>query len=172
LKLVPFHPDGVGGLGFAPALITRPIIVTLLIGAIPTAGAFEVHRRAAITPLMGATVIIASACFAYLVPILFLRADIVAVKRATIVRLRGLQQAYYSKILQHPEIDVVTLREGNEAIEHFEKMCVKVQSISNCPHLKRVTAFMAIALAPSVVSVLLQVYDKINPLIHPAPKTP
>jgi hypothetical protein len=110
LKLVPFHPDGVGGLGFVPSLVTAPIIVTALFSSVSTAAAFEVHRAADITPMMGLAIVLITTVIAYLIPILFLRADIVALKRETIRRLRNLQQAYYSKIAESEMMDFETLK--------------------------------------------------------------
>ena len=167
LKLVPFHADGVSGLGFVPGLVTAPIIVTLLMGAIPTAAAFEVHRAADVTPLMGLAVLLGSTAVAYVVPISFLRTDIVALKTETLARLRLLQQTYYSEIVEDQNIDVDTLRNGNEALEYFEKIYAKVESISNYPHLRRVLKYVGIAATPTFLSLALKVGEKRIPLVTP-----
>jgi hypothetical protein len=167
LKLIPFHPDGVGGLGFMPALVTTPIIVTLLLGSISTAAAFEVHRAADVTPLMGLTIIIVSTGIGYIVPILFLRSDIVAMKRLTIKKLRLLQQAYYTKIIDGRDLDFETVRNGNEAHDYFEKVCTNVQSISNYPHLRRLLRYIGLALTPSIISLVIKLYNDLVPIIGP-----
>jgi hypothetical protein len=171
LKLIPFHPDGFGGLGFMPSLVTIPIIVTLLMSSASTAAAFEVHRAADVTPLMGLAVVIISVGVAYIVPILFLRADITSMKRETIEKLRLLQQSYYSKIIDDQNLDFEKLSKGNEALDYFEKVCGKIQSISNYPHLGRLLRYAGLSLIPSVISVILKVYD-IAPIIGPILKKP
>jgi hypothetical protein len=168
-NLDPFHPDGVGGLGFVPGLITTPIIVAVLMISLPTAAAFEVHRATDVTPLIGLTIMVAWTGIAYVVPILYLRSDIVATKRATIRKLRQLQQACYSEIIKDKKLDYEKVREGNEALEYFEKICSKVSSISNYPHLKRLIGYLGLALTPSVISFTI---NYIVPLIGPLLKKP
>lgn len=173
LKLTPFHSDGVGGLGFVPGLVTTPIIVTMLIGAAPTLAAFEVHRALDVTPLMGVSVLALWTAVAYVVPILFLRSDIVAFKRNTITKLRHQQQEYYSKITESQELDVEKLKKGYEAFDYFEKVCERVKSISNYPHLKRLLKFLGLALTPSIISVALKLYEALSAFIAlPVSKTP
>lgn len=172
LKLILFHPDGVGGLGFVPSLVTTPIIVTLLVASISTAAAFEVHRAVDVTPLMGLTIIIISTAIAYIVPALFLRSDIVALKREMIGRLRLLQQTYYSKIIDGQDTDFETLRKGNEALDYFEKVCTRVQAISSYPHLKRLLRYIGLALTPSIISLALKFYENVVPIIGPVLKKP
>jgi hypothetical protein len=172
LKLITFHPDGVGGLGFVPSLVTTPIIVTLLMSSIPTAAAFEVHRAADVTPLMALTIIILSTVIAYIIPILFLRSDIVVLKRETIRRLRLLQQTYYSKIIDGQDLDFEALKRGNEALDYFEKVCTRVQSISNYPHLKLLLRYIGLALTPSIISLVLTLYNDAISIIAPLLKKP
>jgi hypothetical protein len=172
LTLQPFHPDGAGGLGFVPGLVTTPIIVTALTAALPVAGAFEVHRAADITPIMGVTIVVAGALIAYVVPILYLRTDIVALKREAVEKLRLLQQSYYSQIAARKEVEFETLRRGNEALDYFDKICARVQSISNYPHLTRLLKYIGLALTPSVASLILKLYETFGPLIIPLLRRP
>jgi hypothetical protein len=171
LKLIPFHPDGFGGLGFMPGLVTTPIIVTLLMSSVSTAAAFEVHRAADVTPLMGLAVVVISVGIAYIVPILFLRADIISMKREAIKKLRLLQQSHYSKIIEDQNLDSEKLSNGNEALDYFEKVCSRIQSISNYPHLGRILRYAGLSLVPSIISLILKVYDVV-PLISPILKRP
>jgi hypothetical protein len=168
-KLDPFHPDGVGGLGFVPGLITTPIIVAVLMISLPTAAAFEVHRAADVTPLIGLTIMLAWTGIAYVVPILYLRADIVATKRATIKKLRQLQQACYFEIVKGNALDYEKVKDGNEALEYFEKVSNKVSSISNYPHLKRLIGYLGLALTPSAISFTV---NYIVPFIRPLLQKP
>lgn len=168
-KLDPFHPDGVGGLGFVPGLITTPIIVAVLMISLPTAAAFEVHRAADVTPLIGLTIMVAWTGIAYVVPILYLRSDIVATKRATIKKLRQLQQACYSEIVASNNLDYEKVKDGNDALEYFEKICDKVSSISNYPHLKRLIGYLGLALTPSAISFTV---NYIVPFIRPLLQKP
>lgn len=172
LKLTPFNSDGVGGLAFIPGLITTPIIVTMLIGAAPTLAAFEVHRALDITPLMGLSILVLWAGAAYIVPIIFLRSDIVAFKREMIARSRQQQQDYYSTITDSQELDVEKLRKGYEAFDYFEKVCERIQAISNYPHLRRLLKFFALALTPTIISLALKLYDGLAPIIAPVLKKP
>jgi len=166
LKLIAFHRDGVGGLGFVPGLVTRPIIVAILAGSIPTAAAFEVHRTTDVTPLMGLSILIASTCIAYLVPVLFLRADIVAVKLIMIGKIRSLQQTYYSRGVESNNFDIEALRNGNEALEYFEKVLAAAQSISHYPHLKRLLGYVGLALTPTALSLTLKLLEVTTPLLN------
>jgi len=164
LKLVPFHEDGVGGLGFLPGLITTPIIVTILIGSVSTAAAFEVHRAADVTPMIGLAIIVGGALLAYGLPILVLRADIVAVKHEMIGRIRTLQQEYYTRIIELRHLDPETLRNGKEAQDYFENICAVVRSISQYPHLKRLIGYVGLAMTPSIISFAIKVYEIAAPL--------
>lgn len=167
LKLEPFHPDGVGGLGFIPGLVTTPIILTVLVGSLPTAAAFEVHRAVSITPVLGLTILVLWTVLAYIVPTLFLRSDIVAMKRETIGKLRLLEQAYYSRIVDNEDVNFGALRKGNEAVEYFDKICLKIQSIPDYPHLKRVLRYIGLALTPSLISLGLKFYEYVLPIMSP-----
>ncbi len=159
LKLVPFHQDGIGGLGFVPGLVTTPIIVTVLVGGITTAAAFEVHRTAAVTPMIGLIINIGGAVLAYGLPIFALRSDIVAVKREMIGRIKTLQQEYYTKIIEQRHLDPKTVHNGKEAQDYFEKVCTVVESISHFPHLKRIVGFVGFAMTPSFISLGFKVYE-------------
>ena len=172
LALVLFHADGVGGLGFVPGLVTTPIIVTLLMGAVPTAAAFEVHRALDITPLVGLTIIVLSVCIAYIIPILFLRSDIIAMKRQMIAKLRVLQQAYYLRIIEDRELNFETLRNGNEAFSYFDKVRTAVQSISDYPHLKRIIGCIGLALTPSVMTLAVKLCEDLIPVVRPILRRP
>lgn len=173
LKLLPFHPDGSGGLGFVPSLVTTPIVIVLLIASIPLAGAFEIHRALDVTPLLGLAIIVCTAIVAYLVPILYLRSDIVALKQDTIGRLRAERQAYYAKIMAQRELDSEALRRGNEALDYFEKVCGHVQRISNYPHLRRLLGYLGVAVTPAVLMLAFKLFDELRPFIdHPLLKTP
>jgi hypothetical protein len=172
LKLILFHPDGVGGLGFVPGLVTTPIVVTVLVSSISTAAAFEVHRAADVTPIMGLSVIVLATLIAYVIPIFILRTDILAMKRSTIEKLRLLQQAYYTKIVESEEIDFEKVRKGNEALDYFEKVCRRIQGISNFPHLKRVLGYLALAITPSIASLIIKSLQDVAPIIRPLLKKP
>jgi hypothetical protein len=172
LELLPFHSDGLGGLGFIPGLVSTPVIVTLIAGSIPVAAAFEVHRAADVTPLMGFAIIVISAGTAYIVPILVLRADIVAMMRTLIRRLRLLQQTYYARILEDHNARFETLHEGNEALDYFDRICTRVQAISNYPHLTRLLKFVGLALTPSAISLALKLFDDIRPILGGLIKQP
>jgi hypothetical protein len=167
LKLLPFHPDGVGGLGFLPQLVTRPLIVGVLLGLLPTVGAFQIHRAADVTPVMGLATLVVATGIAYFIPILSLRADIVAAKRAMIERLRWLQQAKFSQIVDRNNLDFETLRIGNESIEFFEKLCKAIRDISNYPHLKRLIGYITLAMSPVAASLIGKLYNQFGQVIHP-----
>lgn len=151
LRLFPFHPDGLGGFGFVANLISAPIILTLVVGAFITAGAFIIHRAANITPVIGLIILIVWAALTYIVPILFLRRDIVASKREIINKLRSLQQRSYSHTLDADKADFILIKNEKDALEYFDRVCSKVESISNYPHWKRLIGFIGLAATPSVL---------------------
>jgi hypothetical protein len=167
LKLLPFHPDGVGGLGFLPELVTRPLIVAVLFGTVPTAAAFYIHRAADVTPMIGLTTLVLATGIAYLVPILALRADIVAVKRVMVEKLRWLQQASFSQVFESQKLDFETLTSENESIDCFEKLCAAIKNISNYPHLKRLIGLVTLAMTPAVSALLGKLYEDFEPVIQP-----
>lgn len=166
LKLLPFHPDGVGGLGFVPELVTRPLIVAVLIGTVPMAAAFYVHRAADITPLMGLGILLLTAGIAYFVPILALRVDLMATKRAMVEKLRWLQQASFSEVFEKRKLDFEKLKAGNEGIEGLEKLCAAIKNISNYPHLKRLIGVATLTFTPFVITLLGKLYDDFGPVIQ------
>lgn len=165
LGLDPFHPDGAGGLGFVPPLVTTPIIVALLVAALPMAAALEVHRAMDVTPLIGLAILLGAVSTAYVAPTLVLRNEIVAMKRDLISQLRSRQQVHYARIINDPANEPSLLPEANEAVDYYEKVCSKVNSISNYPHLRRMLSYMGLALTPSVLSVVLKLYSGASPLI-------
>jgi hypothetical protein len=159
LELLPFHPDGVGGLGFVASIISAPIIGTLIVGSLSTAVAFLVHQAADVTPLIGLTILIIWAVVAYFVPILFLRTDIVALKKGALEKLRTLQQANYSRVTKSHGTDLDMLSKGKEALDYFDNVCEKIQSISNYPHLKRLIGWIGFAVTTSTISSALKLLD-------------
>jgi hypothetical protein len=169
LKLIPFHPDEVGGLGFVPGLVTTPVLITLLLVAPALAGAFEVHRALDITPVTGLLIVLASAILAYLVPMTTLRTDIVALKREALTRIRALQQEYYRSIVSGGTITAAAVTTGNEALEYFEKLSTQIRSIPNYPHLKRLVGVVSLATTPSVVSILIKLYPSLLAVLPSAP---
>jgi hypothetical protein len=167
LVLQPFHYDRVGGLGFIPGLVTTPIVVTLLIASVPLGAAFVVHRALDITPLMGAAIVVVGAALAYAIPIFRLRTDIIAMKRAVVEKMRQLQQNYYSRVVSDERIQIETLRQGNDALDYFEKICTKIEGISNYPHLVRLLKYIGLAMTPSFLSLAFKLYDKVSPILIP-----
>jgi hypothetical protein len=166
LRLQPFHPDGTGGFGFVPRLVTTPIAVTLMFAAIPVAGAIHVHRAADVTPVMGVILIVGGALIAYLLPIFYLRTDILAMKRDTLGRLRSLQQTY-ANVDPSSGFDFEALRRGSEALEYFDKVCARVTSISSYPHLPRMAKYIGLALTPTAASLAIKFYETLSPVIIP-----
>lgn len=171
LKLFPFHPDGVGGFGFVASLVSTPVIVTLMIGSIPTAAAFYVHRAADVTPLIGLGVLVGWALAAYLIPILFTRSDIVATKRETLEKLASYEEENYSRLIKGKVSDPAEWKTRMEALDCFDRVCVKVKSISNYPHLRRLLSYVSLAMTPSLVSIGIKLIP-IGPLIGRALKLP
>lgn len=167
LRLLPYHPDGVGGLGFLPELVTRPLVVAVILGTLPTAAAFEVHRAADVTPLMGLAVLLLATAVAYFVPILALRADIVATKETMVKKLRWMQQANFTRIFENKKLDPDAVKSSSETIEYFEKLCTAIDEVSNYPHLKRLIGVATLAMTPAVGSMLGKLYDSFSPVIQP-----
>jgi hypothetical protein len=167
LKLLPFHPDGVGGLGFLPGLVTRPLMVAVIFGTVPTAAAFYIHRTADVTPMMGLTTLVFATGIAYFVPILALRSDIVATKRVMIEKLRWLQQASFSQVFESRKPDFEMLKSGNESIDCFEKLCTAIKNISNYPHLRRLVGLVTLAMTPAASTLIGKLYLNLEPVIHP-----
>jgi hypothetical protein len=172
LRLIPFHADDVGGLGFVPSLVTTPIVVALLLASVAMAAAFVVHRGPDVTPLMGLSIVIGGAFLAYGIPITMLRSDLVALKHQSMRSVRQLQQEYYDRIVGARNIAVESVRDGNDALEYFEKLANRIRSISNYPHLKRFAGYVGIAIAPSVLSMALDLYEKAAPIIGPLMQKP
>ena len=156
LKLLPFHPDKVGGLNVVASLISKPIILTLVVGAGTTAGAFAVHRAMDVTPTGGLITLLGWALLTYLIPILVLRTDIVAMKRDLITRIRQTQQSKYSSVLEGTPVEFKVLEEEHEAFEYFDLVCSKIESISTVPHWKRLFAFIGLAATPSLITFVLK----------------
>lgn len=159
LELLPFHPDGVGGLGFVASIISAPIIAILIVGSLSTAVAFLVHRAPDVTPLIGFTILIIWAVAAYFVPILFLRSDIVALKKEALEKLRTLQQANHSRVTESHGTDLEMLSKGKEALDYFDNVCEKIQAISNYPHLKRLIGWIGFVVTTSTISTALKLLD-------------
>lgn len=158
LKLLPFHSDGLGGFGFIAGVVSKPITLTLLIGALTTTGAFIIHRAANITPVVGLLILLVWAFLTYIIPILFLRTDIVAFKREMVKKLRSVQQRSYSSLFETDSSEYRLIRKEKDALEYFDLVCARVQSISNYPHWKRLIGFVGLAVTPSVFSLLFNTF--------------
>jgi len=172
LKLNPFCPDGVGGLGFIPPLVTSPILMALVMCSVALAGAFEVHRKLDVTPSIGLAVLLGLSLGAYFVPTMYLRRDIVALKRTTFEKLLELQQEQYARIVDGLDTDTETLSRANEALDYFEKVRERVEKIPTLPHLKRVLNVVGIAITPSALSICVSIYDRLNPILLHLPQKP
>lgn len=166
LLLMPFHPDGAGGLGFLPNLVTKPLVVGVLIGILPTLAALQVHRKLDVTPTMGLGLLLLAITIGYLVPILSLRKDIVATKRMMIHRLRWLQQSTYASALESEQPDLTALRTASESIDNIDNLVNAINSVSNFPHLKRLVAMFALALSPTAISTMAALYERFEPTIR------
>lgn len=167
LKLLPFHPDGLGGFGFVPGLVTTPIMVTALMASIPTAAVFEIHRALDVTPLIGLSVIVVAIVIAYIIPLAVLRRDIIAIKSQITHRLGVLQQSYYTLLTVTEDPDFETLKRSNEALDYFEKIRARIKAISNYPHFGRLVGYIGIVLTPSVLSITFKVFSDLLPFIRP-----
>lgn len=167
LKLLPFHPDGVGGLGFFPRLVTRPLVIAVILGTMPTAAAFYIHRAADVTPLMGLSTLVLATFAAYFVPILALRSDIIETKRVMVEKLRRLQQASFAQVFESRTLNFEILKSGNESIDYFEKLCVAIENVSNYPHLIRLFGLVTLAMTPAVSALIGKLYLGLEPVIHP-----
>jgi hypothetical protein len=155
LRLLPFHPDRSGGLSFVAGLISKPIILTLLVGGGTTAGALLVHRAVNLTPAFGIGLLLTWAILAYIVPILFLRMDIVSMKRELIKKIRRAQQIRYLKVLDGQPLESRVLEDENEALEYFDRVCNRIDGISSFPHWKRLFGSLSLALTPSLITFVL-----------------
>ena len=116
---------------------------------------------------MGLATLILTTGIAYFVPILSLRADIVAAKQAILERLRWLQQERFSQIVDRDSLDFETLRIGNESIDFVEKLCKAIRGISNYPHLKRLIGYVTLAMSPLAAPLIGKVYHELERIIHP-----
>src|SRR5262249_45206375 len=137
LELLPFHDDAAGGLGFVASIVSGPVIVSLLAVSIPAAAALQVHRRLDVTPLIGLGSLLGFALVAYFFPILRLRTDIRALKKALLRRLRARQELQYKSIISSKRLDDSSVTHANDALVYFDSVCARVQSIPNFPHWSR-----------------------------------
>ena len=139
----------------------------LLSAALPMAAAFDVHRALDTTPLIGLSVILAAILSAYVFPMLFLRADIRAMKIALIRQLRMAEQSYYEKVLENNPPNEESLNAAKTATEYFDRVCTRVEAISAFPHFRQVIAIAGISLTPSAISLIFKISGQIGPFIRP-----
>lgn len=172
LKLRPFSADGVGGLGFIPPLVSTPVIVVLLMCSVAVAATIEVHRRFDVTPVIGLIVLFGLSFGAYVLPTLYLRSEILALKKVTLDKLWSLQEDQYVQIVDGNSADAECIARASGAIEYFEKVRRKVDSIPTYPHLRRVLNAMGIALTPSLLSFCFALYDRLSPILFHLPRRP
>lgn len=167
IELAPFHPDGVGGFGFVSTLVSTPILVSAAMSSVALGATLVVHRAPDVTPLIGFGMIVFAIAISYLIPIAFLRTDIAALKRAALRKIREKQDGYYRGLLTTPSADVESVRLRTEAVDDFEHLAARIQSISNYPHLKRLVGYTGLALAPSLISATYKLYSDFSPIILP-----
>ena len=153
MKLLPFHSDKVGGFGFFPILVTRPIFPSVVVVAIPNVSAFFVHREADITPLMGAALIITVFLVLYFAPILMLRSDLATLKRRTLDQMREIQQKNFETFTRGTQMDISQLHQANESLQYFEAISSEIRTMSNYPHLRRLLGLLAVVYSPAFVAI-------------------
>ena len=105
------------------------------------------------TPAMGLAILLGSALGAYIVPIVFLRREIVELKRTTLKRLWNLQENQYAQIAHGAEAHPTVFARANEALEYFDKARRRVDDIPNYPHISRILKTLGIAITPSLISI-------------------
>jgi len=171
LKLSPFHPDGVGGLGFVASLISTPVIITVVVGSLTTAVVFFAHHGVAATPVMALSLLVGWIIVAYFLPIFFLRSNILAMKKEMLEQLRGLQQENYAQITKDHGRDLEMLGKGKEALDYFDKVCTNIQAIPNYPHLNRLLRLFTLSMIPSAIQIAIKLYQNAGPLLSPLLKT-
>lgn len=171
LKLLPYHCDGAGGLGFFPFLVTRPLIVGAFFGSISLASAFYVHQAVDVTPVMGFIILIAIVFVAYAIPIVALRKEIILTKQSMIERLRLSQQTAFSDIYDRLSPDLMSLKETDETIKCLDNFCQSINLITNYPHLKRFITWLTFATMPAVYSLLCKIFNSLIPIIQPMIKS-
>lgn len=171
LKLSPFHPDGVGGLGFVASVISTPVIITVVVGALTTGVVFFAHHGVAATPLMALSLLVGWVIVAYFVPIFFLRSHILKMKKEMLETLRGLQRDNYTQITKNHGHDLEMLGKGKEALDYFDKVCANIEAIPNYPHLRRLLRFSTLSMIPSAIQIAIKLYQNAGPLLGPLLKT-
>jgi hypothetical protein len=58
------------------------------------------------------------------------------------------------------------LREVNDAIDYFDRVCTRIAAISNYPHLRWIAGSAAVALLPTIVSGAIKAYELLGPLVE------
>lgn len=172
LRIEPFHPDGSGGLGFVPGLITTPIVITLLMCTPAMLAVLMVHRDFAPTPAMGLTFLGLAAAFAYGVPIWSLRKDIRALKHQSIEEIATLQEARYRDAFLKRPLQAARLQDHGDVLEHLDKVRLRIEAVSEYPHLKRVLGYMGLVSVPAVFSTLAELYPVFRVAVLPLTGAP
>lgn len=162
LKLIPFDPDGVGGLGFVPSIVSTPIAYVLVVAAFPLGGAFWVHKALAVTPLIGLVAVLGAAMIAYGLPIYSLRSVLIDLKRETISKLRAAQQGFFDQVVDDQKQARDLIKENVESVERIEQLCARVNAISNYPHLHKLIRVAGLAATPSAVSMAIKAVEAWN----------
>ena len=161
LRLNPFSGDGVGGLGFIPSILLKPIVVTLLLAAVASATTFVVHQGAATTPIIGVTIILSSLFTAYLGPAAYLRADIAALKRVAIDELTVAESRSYENVLRASAGGSTDISDAAKSLEYFEHVRAKIEAIPEFPYFTRMISFVGFCFSPTAVSLTLGVLKTI-----------
>lgn len=156
LVLLPFHRDRSGGLGFIPSLVTSPIVSTLLLTSIATGAAFWVHKAFDFTPMIGIALVAFGASVGYVLPMTYLRSDIVAVKARATDILRARQQTAFAQLMEPSGCDPASVRTASETVSQIDGLCDRITRISNYPHLGRFAGSAGLAMMPAILSGLLK----------------
>lgn len=160
VALLPFDPDRVGGFGFVPDLVTAPVIPTLLISAIPVAGAMTVHGSVAWSPSLGVISMMTALLSLWVVPASSLASYLGTLRDQALGDLGRTQHAILKRITSASEATAVEMDEARSALEYFNAVEDRIRGLSRVPHLRRVVIAIAVAWSPHVFAMIVDTLDR------------
>lgn len=161
LRLAPFNQDGCGGFKFLMGIVLTPTVSALLLSGLASFGVIYTHRTLDASTVYGIVIQIGILLVFYVTPTFLFRSALINVKQRARKEVHERQAAYYEEILQG-RLHGSNLRDAHEYLRYFSDISMKIDKISNWPHLTTMGKIFGISISPAVISIILNVGQTIK----------
>jgi hypothetical protein len=158
----PYDLDEYAGAGTIIKIVINPIVPILLLCSLSVLGAFFIHGKIGVTPIMGITILSLLFLLIYLIPAIQLRKIIKSEKQRQLTEITEKQNKLYFSLVHgdKPQIEYDNL----DSLNSFKDVIQQIKSISIWPHWKFILKIIGVINIPTILSIsknLLPIVTKI-----------